>query len=193
MMTRLEMELQESRNLCVELMETLWRSNFAKWFADEERKNFLNWLSYLLNEIDEIANLVVSAKNLIRESKAIRAMLLDNGYHSHTPKLVQFISNESAIADELLLIQEMKDEKVSRIGELLMDYNDSLRQLLEMRTAGPGRLWMNLAGMPEIAYFPRQQNLYLLSEFYEEGYKTIRRLPAATKVSRYLSSGNGRR
>lgn len=192
MITRLEMELQEARDECEALMRALRYSNLARWFAADERKTFLNGFSYLLNRIDEIANLVVSAKNLIRESRAIRAMLFHGGLRSCSPKLVQLISNESVIAEELLLIQEMKNEKVTWIGELLIEYNDYLRQLLEMRVAGSGRMWMNLGGVPAADYFPPSLNLHLLSEFYEDDGQLIHHPPATMKKNPHLPGRNGR-
>lgn len=188
MMTQLEIELQEARQSCEELMNRLWRTTIVKWFAAEQRERYLEELDYLLSEIDEIANLVVSAKNLIRESKTIRAMLLNNGFHNCSPKLAQFISNESAISQELLLIQEMKDEKVSQIGEMLRDYNDSLRWLLEMRTAGSGRMWMSLGGVPTVNDFPPSLSVHLLSEFYEDEVRVITRVSGRQS----LSPQNGR-
>lgn len=192
MITRLEMELREARELCEELVEMLLRSGFVKFFAAGQREIYLDELDELLIIIDEMENLVVSAKSLIRESRAIRSMLLNNGIRSCGPKLVQLISNESAIAEELLLIQEMKDEKVNRIGKLLRRFNRSVRQLLAMRIAGSGRTRMSLAGLPEADDFPRPISLHLLDEFYEESYQTIRRIPSPVRARGFLPGQNGK-
>lgn len=191
MITRLEMELQEARDGCEELMEALRYSGRARFLAADERASFLNGLNYMLNTIDEIAKLIVSAKNQIQESRIIQAMLLNSGFRFCSPKLVQLMSNESAIAEELLLIQEMKDEKITRIGELIMDYNDYLRELIEMRVAGSGRMWMGLGGIPTAEDFPPSLNVRLLSELYEENGNPIRRPPFPIVVKQYLPKGNG--
>ncbi|MBL8189350.1 MAG: hypothetical protein JNK38_15180 [Acidobacteria bacterium] len=190
MITQLDMELQEARKECEEVMDALRYSGLTRWLAADERNAFLGRLNYLLNTLDEIENLVLDARNLIRESVAIRAMLFHSGLRVCSPKLIQTMSNESAIAEELLLIQEQTSEKVTRIGRLMRRYNDYLRELVEMRVAGSGRMWMSLGGIPSAEYFPLSLNVHLLGELYEEGH-AIRRPPDPIGGNWQLSGGNG--
>lgn len=190
MITGMEMELRDARGECEDLMEALRFSGRTRFFASEERAIFLDGLNYLLNTIDEIENLLVGAKNLIREARGIRAMLFYSGFRVCSPKLVQTISNESAISEQLLLIQERMNNKVTRIGKLMRNYNDYQRELIEIRVAGQGRLRMSLGGIPGAEYFPLPLSVYLLSELYEAGH-SIRRSPDPIVVKRNLSGGNG--
>lgn len=190
MSTQLEMELRDARGECEDLMEALRYSGRSRFFASEERAIFLEGLNYLLNTIDKIENLLVGAKNLIQEARGIRAMLFYSGFRVCSPKLIQTISNESAIAEQLLLVQEMMNDKVTRIGKLMRDFNDYQRELIEMRVAGPGRLRMSLGGIPGFEYFPLPLSVHLLSELYEAG-NSIRRPPKPIVMKRRFPSKNG--
>ena len=190
MITKMEMELRDARGECEDLMGAIRFSGRTRFFAAEGRIIFLDGLNYLLNTIDKIENLLVGAKNLIREARGIRAMLFYSGFRVCSPKLVQTISNESAIAEQLLLIQEMMNVKVTRIGKLMRDFNEYQRELIEMRVAGQGRLRMSLGGIPQKEYFPLPLSVHLLSELYEAG-NSIRLPPKPIVVKRHLSGGSG--
>lgn len=166
MTTQLEQELTEARNSYRFVMRLLWRKNTVRFFVAKQREEFLDELSGLVDEIDEILALIASAKGLVVQARASNAMFLSNGFRLQSYYATQFISPESAIAPASIMILRMIDEKFRLIGRRLKRYNQMLRLLLEKRESGFDRVWMDLAGIPVGDYFPDEVNLYLINEVY---------------------------
>ncbi len=189
MMTQLEKNVAEAGRLYEEALRALQKMSLAKFFAPEEHEFFLEELAYLLSEVDEISNLIVSVRNTIKESEEIRAMLFSYGFHSRSRSLIQFqtISNEQAISEELRRIQKLKDKKVAELGRRLGDYNDCLRTLFKEREVRLDSRWMmNMAGFPKVTDLPRPLKVHLLSEFYEDDARQVSYVPNIIESPRHL-------
>lgn len=182
--TALENELIEAGYKCEIALNRLYNLGLTRYMAHDDFNFFIEELNYLLYDIDEISNLIVSVRNAVREAEYIREMLMCAGFTSHSKSLIQVNSMEQLNARELREILLMIDEKVISIGDRLREYNSSLRQLYERRKAGiESRMLMNLAGFPGIRDLPRPLSPGLLDQIYNEPIR-LQQVPKFVGASR---------
>lgn len=189
MITQLEKSVCESGLLYEKAMRALRKMSWAKIFAPDEHEFFLEELAYLSSKVDEIASLIVSVRNTIKESEEIRAMLFNHGLYSRPHSLIHFqtISNEQAISEELRRIQKLKDKKVAELGRRLRDYNDCLRALFKEREASIESRWtMNMAGFPKVTDLPCPISMHLLNEFYGDDAWQMSYVPNIVESPQHL-------
>ncbi len=171
MLTALEYELNKAGNKCEVALYRLYGLGLIRYLAGDEYRYIVNELNCLLDDIDEISNLVVSAKNVVFESESIRAILIGNGLNSRSCGLIQLASIEQLNAGELRKVLIMRNKKVKEAGKRLKEYNSNVRTLREMRSAGIiSRTVMNIAGFPGARDFPRPVNLQLLGQLYDDQF-----------------------
>ncbi|QQS45439.1 MAG: hypothetical protein IPM66_16040 [Acidobacteriota bacterium] len=171
MLTALEYELIEAGRKCEVALHRLYGLGLTRYLAADEYRDIVDELNYLLNDIDEISNLIVNAKNVVLESESIRAILIGKSMHSRSCGLIHLASIEQLNAGELRKVLIMRDKKVREAGEKLREYNSNVRILLEKRSAEIiSRILMNLAGFPDPVNLPEPVNLQLLSELYDDQF-----------------------
>jgi len=171
MLTALEYELIEARSRCEVALDRLYDLGLIRYLAHDEYRYIVNELKCLLDDIDEISNLIVSAKNVVLESESIRAILIGNGLNSRSCGLIQLASIEQLNAGELRKVLIMRDKKVKETGEKLKEYNSNVRILREMRSAGIiSRILMNIAGFPCARDLPGPVNLQMLGQLYDDQF-----------------------
>ena len=164
-------------HLSVAVNDAIWHCKDATWqlqrswrariLAPQEQEYFLEELSHLRRGLEEILNLWVSAKHSIRKSECNSAMLLGKGVVLQPSPLIQTITHEKAISEQLLRVHRMNEEKVTLLGQRIMEYNSALQQLIERRELRVLRRWaMELALFPTSEELPRMLDLQWLDELY---------------------------
>jgi hypothetical protein len=174
MTTQLEQEIYTAQIKCRQALRVLRRLRVARLIAREDHKFFTAQLIYLLQEIDEITSLIVSARHSMRELEDVRGILLESGaggqYRSGRAQLIQVNSEDFVISEQLIKVQRIKREQAIEIGDKIEKYNREAQILIEEREISLIRRWiMGLSGFPSIADLPQSLNIRLINDLYEDG------------------------
>lgn len=171
MQSTLELKLQQARYACEVAQGNLYQRQFAHWLMPNDFHYFADELEYQTRLLDEVLGLIGVSQTSLNRVEALSQTLLQDGFQPPTFSMFQISSNRAAVARELANIWNDDEQKKVRIEKILVEFNQSLRDMQRERNSPTVKWALDLFGFPKISSFPPSLNLGLIKDHFDQEFQ----------------------